>query len=302
MHNEDLVAILNALPPDHRRALIRAHKPRLKGAKNNRERLARIAGMLGVDGIAPYRSLYLEGNGRLFTWYLAPDVQLTAATILDRYRTRYQNAAIGEHPEVQPGEDPRFNRILRAEGPLRVEYAFYGSKMELPNRWGTIEAVRYRQPEIVIRDAPLTFEFRRVPTATRTAMIRSLSNDLQLPERALVPCLLNTDELRENLRVRLDAIPRGIKKKGRGFGLGTIQIWTDGSVSLLEQIDYQGNLATHHEVFQLAWDFLTPHRHPENYAEKSTYLVTVETGDMRISEGASELAIDRLRQNVVALF
>jgi hypothetical protein len=305
--NEDL-ATLESLPPAHRkhvRALFKDQTKKLK-ARTNRQRYQIIASLLGADGIRQYRELYLDEAGRLFAWYKAATgnsvlANLGIDVIEERILAAYQNALSGEEPDVLADQDPRFHRLRRRGDHLEMEYAYFGALMSVPDGWNEIIARRFRRCIVAVRGEPLTLELRRTPTSMRPALLRSICKDFGIAEpTTLVPCLLKTDDRRDALEKKMDATPHGEKRVGRGKGLGTFSITTDGSVSLLEQIDYLGSQAEHHEVFQRSWWFRTHHN--DDYVETAKYFITVETGDLRVSEGISEAAIDNLRRNVLDLF
>lgn len=307
--NED-ISVLESLPPKHRkhiRNLYKAETKKLK-AKSNDERLRIAASLLGAEGIAPYRELYLDEAGRLFAWLKMPATaqpDLVAAlspdSIAHRLHDRYQHALVGEHPDLVEGEDPQFVRMVRRGDIIELDYWYFGAFMSVPDGWNTITARRYRRCVVAVRQNPFTLEVRRTPASVRAGLLRSVRADLGIADQnLLVPCLLRTEELRTQLEALMDSVPHGEKRVGRGRGLGTFSITTDGSVSLLEQIDYVGSQAPHHEVFQKSWWFTT--RHHDGYQEQAKYFITVETGELRVSEQISEVAIDNLRRNVLSLF
>ena len=306
----DRFLLIESLPPKHRKHLLGCFRQQTKAfkASNNTERLQIIAGLLPANEIARYQELYSNDAGRLFAWYkgvipgeTARSANFSSDQVDAKMHAKYNTPLQGERPEIFADQDPLFHRMKRGRNYVELEYAYFGAIISIPDGWDQISARRFKRCAVIVRQAPLTLELRRTPISMRAALLRSVVADLGVPNiNSFLPCLVTTADLQEALRVRMGSTAHGERRIGRGRGLGTFSITTDGSVSLLEQIDYLGSQAEHHEVFQRSWWFST--RHDDGYLESAKYFINLETGDLRVSEGISEVAIDNLRRNLLALF
>ena len=306
---QETLAILEALPPAHRQHLIAANKESMKTAKNRLDKLQTLARLVTAEALNEYRDLYLAGNGRLFTWYQNLDLNLSPEQIEAALVARYTNARTGLKPAVMKGDAPKFHRISSPRGLVRLSYVLYGGTVVRPDGWGEKSLLQYKFPVVMIYQGPFTIELRGVQLGKRQALMQAVRDDLGIaPDVEFTLCNPDTEKLQTALEEKLDAVFRGEHRVGRDRGLASFII-SSKQIALYHQFDYLRNAITddvegelsHHVVHARSWEFLT--RHPvDGYMEKATYAVVVETGDVRISEGASELAIQNLRRNLLEIF
>jgi hypothetical protein len=304
---EEAFAILKALSPRHRAFLVSEYSGRIGGLPNREERLFALARILGVAGVEAYRRLYEEQTQHSFAWYVAnrDEVGDRVPTTVAGFTNRVRRGApylIGKPPAPILNQPPILYSIDHETASFaKLRYVSYVGDRMVADGYSERKVRDYRFFEVVLRLAPLTLEMRRVSLTLRGEVRTAACASLGLKDGAFTACRFEDPGKQIQLERTMAAREFGVKGKGRDKHLGPYSLFTDGAIKLDDQEDFQKIKGdAHRDPTSRVWLFWTTHT--DGYTEEAAYYINVRNGDVSLSGGISETAIESFRVKAVGCF
>jgi hypothetical protein len=156
---------------------------------------------------------------------------------------------------------------------------------------------------VVLRNKPFTVEVRASGEDRQAVLLSLVGRDAGISDLSadLAVCDLSDEKKRNRLDKKLKARFCGSDINCTTDRLSSMKLRSadderlDDSDEYNDQIDREGR-----DEVRRTYEFRTIHS--DGYEEIAEYTVAVGSGEVRVSGASSELAIENLRQHVVALF
>jgi hypothetical protein len=297
------VSLIESLPSAHRKFLLKKYAKRLPKDGNRRAKSQALAQVIGPNRIHNYVNLYLSGNPRLFVWYLddADNLNLAIGGIEARLVREHSKARSGIEPELEPGGPPRFHRFFRHGQTLVLEFGVSDSHREVMRNWRSKEYASDSVYRVAIREDPFTVELRVFGSEKQAKLLQATRELLKADLSSMVRCDLSTKTRYTKLQKGLAGRFCKVVHTATGMGISRSSLDADLVAELDATVDYKAQSSTsYRQEWSRSYEFAT--KHPDGYSELAQYTMNLESGDLRLSPGISELAVENLRQNVTKLF
>ena len=299
------IEILRDLPKKHRDYLLRKFGGELRKSWNQQRKFERIAELLGPNGVTRYVDLYLPGNGSLFTWYLGRDsAKNHVAAIYNRMTKDHPGILSGLFPKLTEDDlTPKLHRLHDYGNYIAVEFASLDATRTFTVNWKTEKVHVDRLYRVVLRNNPFTIEVRASGDENQDKLIGLIGDEsgIRKLKDAVTRCALSDAKRRNRLDRAMKARFCGSDLDCSADGLSSMKLRSatgermDASGEYKKQMDREGRDET-----RRSYEFVA--QHIDGYDETAEYTVGVDSGEVRVSSGASEIAIEKLRQHVVKLF
>src|SRR5580704_2181840 len=116
-------------------------------------------------------------------------------------------------------------------------------------------------------------------------------------ELSLVRGIPAVDPLQQALQARFI----GVSFRTRGGGAKSMSIKADEANDMTQVRRYTDELALGSDEITREYEYRTVHA-LDGYVESATFEITLSNGSLRVGARSSEVAIENLRRNVIALF
>lgn len=297
------VSLIDSLPSPHRKFLLIKYAKRLPKDANRRAKSQALAKLIGPIRIQSYVNLYLTGNPRLFVWYLdeAKQLTLTIEGIESRLVREHSAARSGIEPELEPGGPPRFHRLFKHDQTLVLEFGVSDTHREVMRNWRLKEYASDSVYRVAIREKPFTLELRVFGGEKQAKLLQATRELLKNNISSMVRCDLSTRTRYTKLQKALAGRFCRVVHTATGMGISRSSLDADLVTELDTTDDYKAqSITAYRQEWSRSYEFVT--KHPDGYSELARYTMNLESGDLRLSPGISELAVENLRQNVTKLF
>gem|GEM_PF-4978760 len=253
--------------------------------------------------ITSYPNLYLDGNGGTFAWHRFGDQEHTARELVNRLVRRRPGALrpAGLRPRLEVDNPPTLHKVIRYDGFDVLEYAARDGHQTRYHDYDREVVTVDHLYRVVLRDAPFSVEVRAGTGPKRDSLLEVLQRNLGAQFGQDVPCLLRGIPAVDPLQQALQARFIGVSFRTRGGGAKSMSIKADEANDMTQVRRYTDELALGSDEITREYEYRTVHA-LDGYVESATFEITLSNGSLRVGARSSEVAIENLRRNVIALF
>ena len=294
------VEILREIPRAHRLYLNGRFQV---GSKRADRQCADLASRMNPEIVATYPNLYLDGNGGTFAWHRFAHRDQTAKGLVDRLVRRRPGALrpAGLRPRLEVNNPPVLHKVIRYDGFDVLEYAARDGHQTRYHDYDRHVVTIDHLYRVVLRDDPFCVEVRAGTAPKRDGVLEALQHDVGAEFGRDVPCLLKGVPAVDPLQRALQARFVGVSFRTRGGGAKSMSIEADEANDMTQVRRYTDELRLGSDEITRKYEFRTTHP-LDGYIESATFEITLSNGSLRVGTRTSEVSIENLRRNVVALF
>lgn len=296
------IALVAALPKDHRKDLVAKYKVPKKMRRIDQQ-AQYVAERMDAAVLKGYADLYLDGNGGTFTWYRfqgkdAPNVAAAVGALKQREPMAFTSTGL-----KTPLDDamPKLHRVIEYTGYVIMEYGAKDGQRTVFENYGKHPEPVEHLYRVVLRQQPFSVEVRAGTGPKQERLLEAVQRDLGVKFGEEVPCYVVGTDGCDTLQTPLGARFVKVKFETRGGGTRSIGLEADEENGLETADRYKAELKAGSKELVRGYEYGTLHP-TDGYTEQATYEVTLSNGQMRVGARSSERAIENLRQKVVSLF